>query len=154
MLEEKLITMLLEKELKITTVESCTGGLIASKLVNVSGASQVFEQGYVTYSESAKEKMVGVNPDTIEEFGVVSVEVASEMAMGGCVTSGADIAVSVTGIAGPGGGTAEKPVGLCCIGCCYKGDITVEKHIFSGNRQEVREKAAEAAIELAIRVLY
>ncbi len=149
-LEEELVRILKDNKLKLTTVESCTGGMIASRIVNVAGASTVFEQGFVTYSESAKVSLVGVKADTIDKYNVVSHEVAYEMAEGGAHTAGADMALSVTGIAGPDGGSEERPVGLCYIGCYYNDNTQVEKHIFTGDRLEIRKKAANAALMLGI----
>ena len=123
MMEEKIVRFLNEHNMMITTVESCTGGLIAARLVNVSGASNVFSEGYITYSEDAKAKMVGVNPETIKKYNVVSEEVAYEMASGGAKTANADVAVSVTGVAGPLGGTKDIPVGTVCIGVYYKNKV-------------------------------
>lgn len=147
-MEELIVEYLKNNHLKITTVESCTGGMIATRIVGVSGASQVFEQGYVTYSNEAKQKMVNVNPDTINKYNVVSNEVAKEMALGGMKVSGADIAVSVTGLAGPSGGTEEIPVGTMCIGVCDKNKCIAEKYVFEGDRQSIRESACDKAFEL------
>lgn len=153
MIEENLVRILFERALKITTAESCTGGMIASTLVNVAGVSDVFEAGYVTYSEEAKISILGVRKETIEKYTVYSEEVAREMAQGAAEAAGADVAVSVTGIAGPDGGTPDFPVGLCYIGCYYNGETTVARYVFEGDRQQVRRKAADAAMELAIKIL-
>ncbi len=153
MIEENLVRILFERALKITTAESCTGGMIASTLVNVAGVSDVFEAGYVTYSEEAKMSLLGVRKETIEKYTVYSEEVAREMAQGAAEAAGADVAVSVTGIAGPDGGTPDFPVGLCYIGCYYNGETTVARYVFEGDRQQVRRKAADAAMELAIKIL-
>ena len=147
-MEEKIVRFLNEHNMTITTVESCTGGLIAARLVNVSGASNVFSEGYVTYSENAKAKMVGVNPETIEKYNVVSEEVAYEMASGGAKTANADVAVSVTGVAGPLGGTKEIPVGPVCIGVYYKNKVTTGKFLFNGDRLQVRNQAVDKALEM------
>lgn len=149
-MEEKLVNLLIKYNLKITTVESCTGGMIASRIVNISGASGVFSEGYITYSEEAKMKMVGVKRETIEKYNVVSENVAYEMALGGAMTANADVALSVTGVAGPSGGTKDIPVGTVCIGLFFNNRVITQKHCFSGDRLEVREKAAEKAIEIAI----
>ena len=148
MLEEKIVRFLNEHNMMITTVESCTGGLIAARLVNVSGASNVFSEGYVTYSEDAKAKMVGVNPETIKKYNVVSEEVAYEMASGGAKTANADVAVSVTGVAGPLGGTKDIPVGTVCIGVYYKNKVITEKFLFNGDRLQVRNQAVDKALEM------
>lgn len=148
MMEEKIVRFLNEHNMMITTVESCTGGLIAARLVNVSGASNVFSEGYVTYSEDAKIKMVGVNPETIKKYNVVSEEVAYEMASGGAKTANADVAVSVTGVAGPLGGTKDIPVGTVCIGVYYKNKVITEKFLFNGDRLQVRNQAVDKALEM------
>ncbi|MBQ9140718.1 MAG: CinA family protein [Lachnospiraceae bacterium] len=148
-LEEEVIRLLRERGFTITTAESCTGGMISSKLVNVSGASEVINMCLVTYSNDAKHKLLGVLEETLECFGAVSAETAYEMAKGALKFASADVALSVTGLAGPGGGTQEKPVGLVYIGCNVQGKIKVEKHIFAGNRLAVRESSALAALTLA-----
>lgn len=148
MMEEKIVRFLNEHNMMITTVESCTGGLIAARLVNVSGASNVFSEGYVTYSEDAKTKMVGVNPETIKKYNVVSEEVAYEMASGGAKTANADVAVSVTGVAGPLGGTKDIPVGTVCIGVYYKNKVITEKFLFNGDRLQVRNQAVDKTLEM------
>lgn len=147
-MEEKIVGFLNEHNMTITTVESCTGGLIAARLVNVSGASNVFSEGYITYSEDAKAKMVGVNPETIKKYNVVSEEVAYEMASGGAKTANADVAVSVTGVAGPLGGTKEIPVGTVCIGVYYKNKVITEKFLLNGDRLQVRNQAVDKALEM------
>lgn len=148
MMEEKIVRFLNEHNMMITTVESCTGGLIAARLVNVSGASNVFSEGYITYSEDAKAKMVGVNPETIKKYNVVSEEVAYEMASGGAKTANADVAVSVTEVAGPLGGTKDIPVGTVCIGVYYKNKVITEKFLFNGDRLQVRNQAVDKALEM------
>lgn len=152
-MEENLVRILFERALKITTAESCTGGMIASTLVNVAGVSDVFESGYITYSEESKMRILGVKRETLEKYTVYSEEVAREMAEGAARTAGADVALSITGIAGPDGGTADFPVGLCYIGCYYNGETAVVRHVFEGDRQQVRKQAVQAAIELAISTL-
>lgn len=148
MLLEKIMNQLLEKKYTITTAESCTGGLLAGRLIDFAGASDVYKEGYITYANEAKEKILGVSHDTLLSVGAVSKETAYEMAEGAAKAAGADAALSVTGIAGPGGGTEEKPVGLVYIGCYVKGEITVKKYIFQGDRQSVRRQAVNAALEL------
>lgn len=152
-LEEEVAELLIEKNLTITTAESCTGGLIAATLVNVSGISAQFQEGYVTYSNDAKEKLLAVSHETLVKHGAVSSQTAKEMALGAVVSANADISIVSTGIAGPDGGTKEKPVGLVYIACCYKGDVTVERHIFSGNRQKVRRLSVEAALTLVKQII-
>ena len=149
-LEEELVSLLLEKNWKIATAESCTAGLISALIVNVSGSSAVFEEGYITYSNDAKIKLLRVNRKTIEEYGAVSEETAIEMAKGAAFMTRADVAVSATGIAGPTGGTNEKPVGLTYIGCYIKGKICVLKCEFKGNRMDNRVNTAKSALRLVI----
>ena len=145
--EEKVAALLKEKGLKVTTAESCTGGLIAGTLVNVSGISSQFEEGYVTYSNEAKERLLGVRHETLEKFGAVSEETAREMALGARHRAGADISVISTGIAGP------EPVGLVYLGCALGDNVAVERHIFPGNRWEVRHASTQAALQLLEKVL-
>ena len=140
--------LLVANDLTISTIESCTGGLVAGRLINVPGVSEVFKAGYVTYSNKAKRKIVGVKKTTLHKYGAVSEQVASEMAKGASLLSKADVTVSVTGIAGPDGGSDEKPVGLVYIGCNVKGKITVEKFQFSGSRAKIRETAVANALVL------
>ena len=132
--EERVVRLLKEKNLRITAAESCTGGMIAGALVNVAGASDVFGESYVTYSNEAKQRLVGVRTETLEQFGAVSEQTAWEMAAGAARAAGADVALSSTGIAGPGGGTPQKPVGLVYIGCCVQGSVQVRKLRFYGSR--------------------
>lgn len=137
----------------ITTAESCTGGLIAGTIVNVAGASDVLNEGYVTYSNEAKQRLVHVKAETLERFGAVSEETAREMAAGAAKAAGSDVAISATGIAGPGGGTKEKPVGLVYIGCCVGEEIRVKECWFSGTRLENRLQTVETALQLAVEML-
>lgn len=141
-LEEAVTVLLWNRNLTLSTAESCTGGVIAARIVNVPGASDVFLQGMVTYSNEAKKRTLGVSEDTLRLYGAVSGECAKEMAEGGCSFSGTDVCLSVTGIAGPGGGTLEKPVGTVFMGCCVKGKTTVREYHFTGNRARVREQTA------------
>lgn len=151
--EFELVKKLTKKNYTITTAESCTGGLLSAALVNVDGASEVLHSAFVTYANEAKEQFAGVAHETLAEHGAVSRETAAQMCLGCTRTAGADLGLSTTGIAGPGGGTPEKPVGLVYIGCCLHGDITVERHRFSGSRTQVRQQTVEAALDLAIRCL-
>lgn len=148
-LEEEVVELLTERGFSITTAESCTGGLLSGRLVNVAGASEVLNMSVVTYSNEAKQKLLGVKKETLEKYDAVSAETAFEMAKGALQYASADVALSVTGIAGPGGGTEERPVGLVYIACNVQGSILVEKHIFQGSRQQVRESSVTAALELA-----
>ncbi len=137
--------------LKLATAESCTGGLIAASLTEIAGSSDVVERGFVTYSDEAKTELLGVPAALIADRGAVSAEVAEAMAEGALAQSHADAAVSVTGIAGPGGGTAEKPVGLVYLGACLRGgDPRHLRRVFPGNREAVRRAALEEALDLAL----
>lgn len=153
-LEEQLVNELAKRKLTITTAESCTGGMIAGTLINVAGASDVLNEGYITYSNEAKERLVGVSHETLEKYGAVSEETAREMAEGAAKAAGADVALSSTGIAGPGGGTKEKPVGLVYIGCCVCGRTNVIKCQFTGSRMENRISTVEEALEMALKEIY
>lgn len=152
-IEAEVAELLIKHNLTITTAESCTGGLIAGTLVNVPGISGQFQEGYITYSNEAKEKLLGVSHETLQKYGAVSSQTAKEMALGVQKAANADISIISTGIAGPDGGTAEKPVGLVYLACCYQGDVKVEKHIFDGNRQEVRAASVQKALSLIKQVV-
>ncbi len=147
-LEEAVVDLLREQELTVTTVESCTGGLLAGRLVNVPGVSEVLKQGFVTYSNKAKRKLVGVKKATLRESGAVSEKTAREMARGAVLATGADAAVAVTGIAGPDGGTEEKPVGLVYIAAAVRGQTYVQECHFTGDRVKIRESSVAAALTL------
>ena len=147
-LAEEVVKMLKAAKMTVTTVESCTGGLLSGTLVDVAGVSDVFNQAFVTYANEAKHSLVGVNQETLDSYGAVSEETAREMAEGGAKAAKADACLSVTGIAGLDGGTAEKPVGLVYIGCHVNGNTVVERNIFSGTRREVREQSVLAALKL------
>lgn len=144
--ESRLVKLLLEKDLQITCAESCTGGMIASRLVNVPGVSEILMESYVTYSNEAKHRLLGVEQEALSKYGAVSQQVAFQMAEGAARAAGADAAIAVTGIAGPGGGTAQKPVGLVYIGTYLCGNIRVTENHFLGERYEIRRQAAEAAL--------
>lgn len=152
-LEETVVSLLKKKHYKLTTAESLTGGLIAGTIVNVSGSSAVFGEGYITYAEEAKEKVLGVNHETIERYGVVSAQTAEEMALGACKASGADVSVAVTGIAGPDGGTEDKPVGTVYIGCCVNEKVISKRFQFKGNRQKIRNNTVICALDMVRRQL-
>ena len=151
--ERELVNKLTKKRYTISTAESCTGGLLSGTIVNVDGASEVFHSGFVTYANEAKERWLSVRHDTLEEHGAVSRQTAEEMALGCAHAAGADMGLSTTGIAGPGGGTPDKPVGLVYIGCALHGRATVSRHVFSGDRASVRDQAVRAALDLAIHCL-
>lgn len=144
--EERLIERLEEKGYTVTTAESCTGGLIAATLVNVSGVSSVFKEGYITYANEAKQKLLMVEEEALRLHGAVSYEVAEQMALGAARQAGADTAMAVTGIAGPDGGTETKPVGLVYIGSVVKEQVLVTENHFQGTRSEIRSKTVEKAI--------
>ena len=147
-LEEAVVGMLRERQMTVTTAESCTGGLLAGRIMNVPGASNVYKEGYITYSNEAKEKLLGVEHSTLESVGAVSPETAEQMARGAARQAGADAALSVTGIAGPDGGTPGKPVGLVYVGCCVRGKTRVEEFRFTGNRSKNRDYAVVRALTL------
>ena len=152
-LEETLVHTLKQQGLSLSTAESCTGGLIAQRITSVSGASEVFGYGFVTYWAEAKSKLVGVQPDVIERYNVVSAPVAAQMALGAAKASGSDIAVSVTGLAGPGGGDAIRPVGTVYLGAARGETVYVQKLFVSRpDRALVRARAAQAALALALRL--
>ena len=130
-IEKKITRILIHRKMTVTAAESCTGGLVAGTLVNADGISEVFKESYVTYSNEAKHKLLGVKKETLEKYGAVSRQTAAEMAEGAVRAAGADASVVTTGVAGPGGGTEEKPVGLVYIGCCVKGR-TIVKRCFYG----------------------
>lgn len=147
-LEKAVVDLLIANKLTVSTVESCTGGMLSARLINVPGISEVYKSGYITYSNKAKRKILGVKKGLLEKKGAVSEEVAREMAKGAAIISKAEVAVSVTGIAGPGGGTEEKPVGLVYIACNVCGKIKVRKYNFGGNRAKIRETAVSSALIL------
>ena len=147
-LEESVVDLLKEKELTLSLAESCTGGAIAARIVNVPGASQVFTHGFVTYSNRAKRECLGVKKSTLKTVGAVSAKCAKQMAKGGCAASGADICLSVTGLAGPDGGTSETPVGTVFMGCCCNGHTITREYHFIGNRTKIRQQAVASALVL------
>ncbi len=143
---EDIATQLLDRGLTLGTVESATGGLIADMLTNVPGSSHFYKGSIIAYSNEIKTGVVGVNPETIERHGAVSPEVAEEMAAGGRRLLGVDICLSDTGVAGPGGGSAHKPVGLFYIGFSYDGGTYSHKCLLEGNRTMNKQSAADAAL--------
>lgn len=147
-LEKAVVDLLQGNDLTISTVESCTGGMVAARLINVPGVSDIYKEGFVTYSNKAKHKRLDVKKSTLKAYGAVSEQTALEMAVGGCAASKTDVCVSTTGIAGPDGGTDEKPVGLVYIGCCVKGETAVKECHFNGDRAKVREAACAEALSL------
>jgi nicotinamide-nucleotide amidase len=150
MIEAKIGRILRERRMKIAVAESCTGGHIANRITNVQGASEYFDMGFVTYSNDSKELYLFVPEEVIAEKGAVSTEVASAMAEGLREATGADIALSVTGIAGPGGGTPEKPVGTVFAGISSKDGTFVRKFLFSGDRISIKEQTSEEALKMVL----
>jgi len=133
----------------LATAESCTGGLVAAALTAIAGSSDVVERGFVTYSNEAKMELLGVPSDTIAAHGAVSAQTAAAMARGAVARAGVDLAVSITGVAGPGGGTPQKPVGLVYLGVARKdGAARVERRLFPGDRTAIRDGALVLALEL------
>ena len=147
-LEMAVVRLLKKHELTVTTAESCTGGLLAARLVNVPGVSDVFREGFVTYSNKAKRKYLDVGKGTLKKYGAVSEQTAKEMAIGGAFASDSDLCIAVTGIAGPDGGSEDKPVGLVYIAAYMKDTVTVEEYRFKGNRQKIREQTVVRALGL------
>lgn len=152
-LETTVVRKLIEKGMTVTTAESCTGGLVSSRITDVPGSSEVFARGYVTYSNEAKSDLLGVSPDTLAAHGAVSEEVAAEMAVGARRVSGADLAVSITGIAGPGGGSAEKPVGRVCFGVASATGVTTCLENHPRSRADFKWQASQRALDLVRRAL-
>lgn len=147
-LEKEVVELLKAANLTVATAESCTGGMLSGRLINVAGISEVYKAGYVTYSNKAKRRLLGVRKTTLAKYGAVSAQVAEEMVKGVAMEAKTDVAVSVTGIAGPDGGTKEKPVGLVYIACQVCGKPVVKEYHFKGNRAIVRESAAANALIL------
>ena len=146
-LADKVGQALRSRALVLTTAESCTGGWVSEAITSVGGSSDWFDRGFVTYSNRAKQEMLGVREETLAEFGAVSETTVAEMALGALARSGAGIAIAVTGIAGPGGAVAGKPVGTVCFGWVVKGTKPVtETRVFSGDRTEVRRRAVIFAL--------
>lgn len=144
---EALLHFLRERRLMLATAESCTGGLIAATLTAIAGSSDVIERGFVTYSNAAKAELLGVDAALIARVGAVSHEVAQAMALGAIARSQADVAVSVTGVAGPGGGSEAKPVGLVFIGAARRGGAAMVREFrFAGDRAAVRDASVSAAL--------
>lgn len=139
---------------KVTCAESCTGGLLAAQLTRLPGSSAWFEIGYVTYSNHAKSQLLKVNETTLNHYGAVSEECVREMALGALIATKADYALSISGIAGPSGGTAETPVGTVWFGLATKQRISAQQQHFFGNRDEIRTKAVDFALTLLHQYLY
>jgi len=145
-ISEKVSKKLHQKNLSLVSAESCTGGLLAKQITDLSGSSAIFDRGFITYSNNSKQEMLGVQKNTIDGFGAVSEAVVKEMANGALKYSNADISVAISGVAGPDGGTKEKPVGMVCFGFQRKGkEPQSSTKIFVGNRDEVRKLAVDYA---------
>lgn len=147
-LQDAVVKLLKRHELTVTTAESCTGGLLAGTLVSVPGVSDVFKEGFVTYSNKAKRRHLDVSKSTLRKYGAVSAQTAKEMAKGGVFATDADVCVAITGLAGPDGATPEKPVGLVYIACYMNDKVQVEEFHFKGNRQKIREQSVVQALDL------
>lgn len=147
-LGETIIQLLEEQKMTVTTVESCTGGLVSAVLTEVPGSSHVFKQGFVTYSDRAKRKVIGIKKALLKKYTAVSEQTATEMARRGAEITGSDACISVTGYAGPEGGENGEPVGLVYIGCSVKGKIKVEEFHFTGDRKSIRRQAVVEALVL------
>ena len=153
-LEEQLVDLLLEKKYHISFAESCTGGLCSATLVNVTNASKVLDMSFVTYANEAKIELLGVKAETILSNGVVSEEVAKEMAQGVAKKAKSEIGVGVTGVAGPGGGTAKNPIGMVCFGFCINGETkTFTKQFGEIGRNQVRKSSVEFVYQTLIELL-
>jgi nicotinamide-nucleotide amidase len=142
-----------DERLMLATAESCTGGMVAMAITDISGSSGWFERGFVTYSNQAKSEMIGVPADMIEKFGAVSEQVARAMAEGALRNSRAQVSLSITGVAGPGGGTETKPVGMVCFGWSNRLHTLVETHVFKGDRERIRVQAAEQGLRGLLKLL-
>lgn len=147
-LTDVVVKLLKKHELTVTTAESCTGGLLAGTLVGVPGVSEVFREGFVTYSNKAKRKLLDVSKSTLKKYGAVSAQTAKEMAKGGVFATDADICVAITGLAGPDGATPEKPIGLVYIACYMNDKVHVEEFRFKGDRQKIRERSVVQALDV------
>ncbi|MEH6457727.1 MAG: nicotinamide-nucleotide amidase [Cocleimonas sp.] len=145
---EKVSKKLHNRKLFLVSAESCTGGWLAKKMTDLSGSSAIFDRGFVTYSNDSKQDMLGVQKNTIEGFGAVSEEVVKEMANGALMHSKADISVAISGVAGPDGGSEEKPVGMVCFGMMQRGnEAYAVTEIFNGDRDKVRTLAVDFALQ-------
>ncbi len=153
-LSKKLSALLRDKNMKLVTAESCTGGFLAAAMTELPGSSEIFERGFITYSNEAKMELLNVSEQMITANGAVSAQVAEAMAKGALGNSRADIAISITGIAGPDGGSAEKPVGTVYFGHAIKdGEVESAHHVFEGNRDDIRRQATKVALSLLIKIL-
>ena len=147
----RLAEVLLQRGWTVTAAESCTGGAVAMNLTELAGSSAWFNGSFVTYSNELKEKMLGVAPETLLAYGAVSEQVVDEMSEGARRKAGADLAVAISGIAGPGGGTKDKPVGTVCFGVAVEGGpVVTETVLFAGDRHQVRQQAVDHALAMLL----
>lgn len=154
MIEDKLVDKLIEKGYHIAFAESCTGGMCSARLVNVANASRVLDMSFTTYANDAKIKLINVSADTIDKYGVVSEQVAGEMAKGVSLVANSEVGVGVTGIAGPTGATATKPIGMVCFGFCINGEITTYTcQLGEIGRNNVRQKSVDFVYQTLIELL-
>ena len=153
MKNKELVSKLIEKNYHISFGESCTGGMLASCIVDIPDASKVLNESFVTYADEAKIKYLNVDGDIIKKYGVVSEEVAYQMALGVATNTKSDCAISTTGIAGPTGGSKAKPVGMVCFGFYVNGKIVTKTKHFNGSRNEVRNSATSYAIETMLELI-
>lgn len=152
-LAEQIIKICATEKLRLATAESCTGGLISACLTEISGSSAVVDRGFVVYSNQAKQDLLGVPADLIEQFGAVSEEVARAMAIGALTRAGVDLAVAVTGVAGPGGGSVAKPVGLVHRALCFGQQVDHVRDMFDGDRYQVRDRTLQASLRQIIEAI-
>ena len=152
-LVSQLSVRLIFKQLKVSTVESCTGGWIGKALTDQAGSSQWFAGGLITYTNESKTHLVAVSPDTLAKYGAVSLEVADAMARGAQQHFPGTVSVAVTGVAGPDGGSAEKPVGTVCIATFCKGKVNARKYQFTGNRDNIREATVRQALQMVMETI-
>jgi nicotinamide-nucleotide amidase len=145
--------LLLRKNLSITTAESCTGGGISYAITAISGSSAYLDRSFITYSNKAKQQMLGVKSATLLQFGAVSEETVVEMARGAAVAAGSNVAIAVSGIAGPTGGSPQKPVGTVCFGFAVEGHVVSTTLVFSGDREQVRQQSIDFALQQIILLL-
>ena len=151
---QQILQHLTQHKQTVSSAESCTGGLLAGELTRLSGSSAIFTHGFVTYSNAAKHELLGVKNETLQQFGAVSQQTVAEMAHGALQKAHADYALAVSGIAGPTGGTADKPVGTVCFGLATKNQTQTQTKHFSGSRDEIRQQAVDYALQLLKENLY
>lgn len=145
---EYIASTLTERKQVVTCAESCTGGLLSAALTSIPGSSAFFERSFITYSDQAKRQLLNVNDSTLRHYGAVSEETVREMALGALIASKSDYALSISGIAGPDGGSTEKPVGTVWFGFATKQRIWAKQYHFSGNREQIRQQAVQYALAI------